>query len=452
MPAWARAAVDVLGEHHPDPVDETPTGRLIYRYRYEIGVVLVPRQSAKTTTALDIALGRCLAAPAAAPFLAAYAAQTGHVTTERMGDRFTEVGASPLLRDRLKPRLSQGTERLTVISSRSYIKAFPPKAGALRSSALDLVIVDEGQEHDMEPLGRLLDHTIHGTFTTRPRRQFLILGTAPDRPGTYLERYATLARAGAPGVALIDYGATPDEDPADPATWHRRHPGLAAGLTDEAFLRTQYELDPAGFAREHLNVWPAEGAASGAAIPASAWHAAALPDDEAHLLDTARPRPDGLALAVAVDGERAALCAAYRLDEHRVLVKVHHADAGTAWTLTAARDASRRFGLPVTVDAFGPAGPVVDELKRAGTWLDVVTTGAYTTACVGFLADVIADPPRLVHLAQPVLTTAALTAGRRVLDRGTWAWSRRAGDVTALEAASLAAHAARNAAPAPRVR
>jgi hypothetical protein len=448
MPPWAAAAVDILGEQLPDELDEHGTRA----YAYQFCVVLVPRQSAKTTTALDVALGRCLAAPRERPFYAAYAAQTGHVTTERMGDRFTEVSASPFLRDLLKPRLSQGTERLTVLSSKSHIKAYPPKSGALRGNALDLVIVDEGQEHDMEPLGRLLDHTIMGTFTTRPRRQFLILGTAPDRPGTYLEHYATRARAGAPGFALIDYGATPDEDPGDPAVWRRRHPGLAAGLTDESFLRSQFELDPAGFAREHLNVWPAEGAGSGAAIPTAAWNRAQLPTEAAALLDVARPRADALALAVAVDGERAALTAAYRLDEHRVLVKVLDAQPGTAWALTEAPALSRRLGLPILVDAFGPAGPVVDELRAAGAWVEVVTTGTYTTSCVGFLSAVLADPPTLAHLGQPILTAAALTAGRRVLDRGTWAWSRRGGDVTALESASIAAHAARTAPPGPRVR
>jgi hypothetical protein len=426
MPGWARSAVDLIGEL-------TPEGH----YAYPVVVVLVPRQSAKTTTALDIALGRAIAHR---DYRAAYAAQTGHVTTERMGERLEELGGSPLA-GRIRTRRSQGTERFTLTTTGSYCKAFPPRNGALRSSALDLVIVDEGQEHDDVPLGVALDHTIMPTFTTRPRRQYLILGTAPDRPGTYLERYATLARAGTPGVALVDYGALPDEDPGDPAVWHRRHPGLAAGLTDVDYLRSQWEFDPAGFTREHLNVWPV-GAVTAAVIPATDWADCLVPPADAAALSTSRPTADALAVAVAPDGARAAICAAYRLGSGVTLVKVLAEAPGTAWIAAEAKGWQLRTRRVVTIDVLGPAGPVADELRAAGVALDVVTTDGYARACAGFLADVLEH--RLRHLGQPVLDAAAGTAERRPMGER-WAWKRRGGDVSALEAASLAVGAARHA-------
>jgi hypothetical protein len=403
MPPWARLAVDVLGE-----VDEAG------RYVYDVGVILVPRQSAKTTTALDVALGRGLVHR---DYRAAYAAQTGHVTTERMGDRFTEVSLSPLLEPRCRLRRSAGTERLTVRAHGSYVKAFPPLDGALRSSALDLVIVDEGQEHDDDPLGKALDATIMPTFTTRPRRQFLVLGTAPDRPGTYLERYATLARAGAPGFALVDYGADPDEDPADPATWRRRHPGLAAGLTDEAFLQSQHDRNPDLFAREHLNVWP-KGRAGGA-IPSEAWEAASRPQT---------PPPAGTAwfgVDVAPGGVAAAVAAAWVDEDGRAHGSIVQAASGTAWLDGAVPDLLRRHAPAGWVwDRTSPADAILRRLLRG---VDGSLEWGDVAAGCAWLLEALVDG-RLEVGPDPDLDDAAAVAVRRMVgDSGRWAWGRRNG-------------------------
>jgi phage terminase large subunit-like protein len=155
-----RAVADLIGE-------QTAAGG----YAYPVCVILFPRQTGKTTFAFDLALGRALEQR---DYRAAYTAQTGHVTTERFGERMAELAATPLGR-RARIRRSQGTERIAF--GNSYLKAFPPRDGALRGSALDLVIVDEPQEIDAE-LGVQLDQTILPTFTTRRRRQLILIGTA----------------------------------------------------------------------------------------------------------------------------------------------------------------------------------------------------------------------------------------------------------------------------------
>jgi len=70
---WQRYVADVIGER-------TSSGR----YRYPLVVVTVPRQTGKTTWALDLALGRCMVH---SDYRVAYTAQTGHITTERFADR-----------------------------------------------------------------------------------------------------------------------------------------------------------------------------------------------------------------------------------------------------------------------------------------------------------------------------------------------------------------------------
>lgn len=424
MPPWAVAACDVLGERTPDG-----------QYAYPIGVILVPRQCAKTTTALDLALGRGMLDR---DYRAAYAAQTGHVTTERMGDRFTEVEGSPLA-SRLKVRRSQGTERITNTRTASYVKAYPPIAGSLRSSALDLVVVDEAQEHDDDPLGRALDATILPTFTTRPRRQLILLGTAPDRPGTYLGRYAALARAGAPGVALIDYGADEGEDPDDPATWHRRHPGLAAGLTDTAFLKTQRDLDPDLFAREFLNVWPVH--APGGAITGQSW------TDASRHEPAPAPGTASFGVDVSPGGGFAVVAAAWPTGPGRVHAAIVQAAPGTAWLDAALPDllAAHR---PVTWswDALSPAAAIMARLRIPGTGYGFPDLAAGTAWVIEALGD------RLTVTPDEDLDRAAASAVLRTVgDTGRAAWGRKASGapITPLVAMTAAVWSVANPPAAP---
>ncbi len=289
---WARQAADLIGEWTYDD-----RGRVTYRY--PVVVVNVPRQCSKTTFALDLFIGRALQVPG---YRAAYTAQTGHATSARFYERFDAIARHPIGR-KARTRRSAGTERLTLPGG-SYVKAFPPISGSLRGDALDLVLMDEAQEHDDE-LGTALDHTILPVFTTRPRRQLVLLGTAGESPTGYLWRYLEAARAGAPGVALIEYGADDDDDPGDPAVWARTHPGMAGGLTDAAYLASVHALDPAAFRREYLNVWPRT--ASSVALDPDAWTACA---DE---LQTAAPRGRAVfAVDSNYDRTRTAVAAAWQ--------------------------------------------------------------------------------------------------------------------------------------------
>lgn len=406
-----RATADVIGELLPNG-----------HYRYPIVVVLWPRQCGKTTWVMDVALGRCLQNP---DYRVAYAAQTGHVTTERMGDRFLELADGPLS-TRVKTRRSAGTERAT-LPGRSYLKAFPPKAGALRSSALDLVIVDEAQEHGTV-LGEQLDLTIIPTFTTRPRRQLILIGTAGTDTSDYLRRYLKAARAGESGYAVIEYGAPDDADTDAEETWQTSHPGLACGLTDLAALRqARAAMGPAGFAREYMNRWTRTGERT---INPTDWDAVQVPADAV--------KPAGrwcLALDVDSDRSTAAIAAAtpegdLELIEHR---------AGLDWTVARVLDLQSRYGYPVAARRYGAAGPIVDALERAGADLILMTAGDAANASAA-LADAITSRDLRI-IASVALTDAANGAVRRVLpDSGGFTWSRTASTapVAPLIAASYA--------------
>ena len=143
-----------------------------------------------------------------------------------MVERIEELAGGPLA-NRVRLRRSAGTERIT-LPGRSYLKAFPPKAGALRSNALDLVIVDEAQEHGVL-LGAQLDLTISPVFSTWPRRQLVLVATAGTDSSDYLLRYLENARKTLPGYCVVEFGIHDGEDVDDETLWPLRHPGPRPG-------------------------------------------------------------------------------------------------------------------------------------------------------------------------------------------------------------------------------
>lgn len=426
---YQRGMADLLGEQLPDG-----------RYAASVGVVLLPRQTGKTTSVFDLAMGRCAAHR---DYRAAYTAQTGHVTTERFGERMAQLNATALGR-RVKLRRSQGTERMAFAAG-SFLKAFPPKAGALRGSTLDLVVVDEAQEITAE-LGVVLDQEIMPTQATRPRRQVVLIGTAGTDASGYLARHLAAARAGTPGYALLEYGAEDTDDPTDPAVWHRVHPGLAAGLTDDGALATALAvMGVTSFAREYLNVWQTT---SDRVIPAVEW--AAIRHRDGIPAEGVAPV---LGADVAIDRSAAAIVACWPDTEGVPTLEVVAYGPGTDWVADRLAQLHAEHGSPVVLDGgTGPASTVVDQLRdraeQLPPWVRAVTPREYTTACAQLLDAVLDRSIR--HRGAAELDAAVAAAARRTVGDG-WAWSRRlpAVDVSPLVAGSLALFGDRHRAPAP---
>jgi hypothetical protein len=383
--------------------EQTPTGR----YRYPIAVLLFPRQCGKTTFVLDLAIGRARAKP---DYRCAYTAQTGHKTTENLTARFTELEAGPLAAT-ARIRRSAGTERIT-LPRRSYLKAFPPKAGSLRSDALDLVIVDEAQEHG-EILGLALDGTIIPTFATRPRRQLIVIGTAGTDRSAYLARYLKQARAGAPGYAVVEFGASDGVDFLDPAVWPTTHPGLACGLTDTDALAQALEvLGPAGFLREYGNVWTRTYTRL---ISTEEWAAVQV--------DASTPRPTGrLCLSVALEADRSAAAVAVAAEDgYRELVD---ARPGVDWVTARCLELQAGYRAPIAVDRYGATGTVADALELAGADLLPMAVLDVANATAGFL-DGVSDHRLRIYPADALTEAVAGAATRALGDTGGVAWSHR---------------------------
>lgn len=397
---YQRAIAEVAGE-----LDEAGG------YAHPVIALTMPRQSAKTATAYDVALGR---GRGYRDYRVRYSTHKGTITSDRFIDWFLEIERSPLV-NQAKLRKSRGTEAVGWPRTGSYFQAFPAREGALRSAALDLVIVDEAQEHD-DVLGRALTEMIDATFSTRHRRQLWVIFSAGTDASTYARTYLDRGRAGDPLVALFDFGCPLDIDPTDPARWADWHPGLAYGLTDAAALHLALSNDAAAFVREYGNVWTRTAAAP--TIPLDAWDAA---------VSAATDMPAGRrCLAVDVELDRSA--AAFALaGPDRTLELVEDA---VAPELAAARalELADLFDAPIAIDSAGPVATVLDELRRLipasqqGRRLIVLNTSAVAVAAGGWLDDLKAG--RLRVWPHPALTAAVAVAATRPLGEA-WAWSKR---------------------------
>jgi hypothetical protein len=345
------------------------------------------------------------------------------MVSERFTEWIDELEGHPALATRIKARRSGGTERITVRATRSYLKAFPPKDGALRGPALDTVVIDEAQEHD-DILGAALDKTAIPTMNTRRRRQLFVVGTAGTDQSAYFARYLQLARDRTPGYALFDYGAPEGIDTDDEELWPTWHPGLMAGITDLAALRmARGALGAAGFAREYATVWTRTAATR--VIPEDAWASVQ------HTTDMPAG-PGCLAIDVAFDRSHAAIVLAGP-GRHVEVVDVLPVEQATDLVLAL----HRAQGLRIAIDNRGPNVTVHEALERAGAQLLTMTSYDVVVAAAGFLDAVKAGDVSV--WPNPALDEAVALAGTRPLGDG-FAWSRRAsaGSIAPLVAATAA--------------
>jgi hypothetical protein len=374
-------------------------------YAYTTIVVTMPRQCAKSTTSYDVALGR---GRAYRDYRVKYSTHKGTITSDRYADWFLELERFPRVLADMRLRRSRGTEAIGWRRTGSYFQAFPARDGALRSAALDAVVVDEAQEHDAV-LGEALKRTITPTFSTRPRRQLWVVFTAGTDASTYAREYYDKAVAGEPGYAIFDYGCPDDVDPLDRTLWHTWHPGLAYGLTDYDALDMALGEGVAAFVREYGNLWTRT--AAGRVIPEDAWravqHTNAMPPGRACFAVSAAF--DRTHAAIAVAGPRRHL-------EVIDIVPVENAAA-------RALELQTRHGVPIAIDGHGPTVTVHDELVRAKANLLTMTSYDVAVAAAGFLDAVKAR--NLSVWPHPALDDAVEVAGTRPLGDG-FAWSHRA--------------------------
>lgn len=421
---WQQLVADVSMELDP------ATGLPWYR---EV-VIVVPRQSGKTTLTLGKAVHRARAF--GSPQNIAYAAQTRNDSRKKWeDDHIAALDASPFGRRKPKPyrvRLTNGNEAILWDNgSRHGIVAGTESSG--HGSTLDLAFVDEAFK---QPDGRL-EQAFKPAMVTRTGAQLYVVSTAgaSAAKSPYLWQKVESGRARTQAgdtssrVAYFEWSAAEDADRGDPATWWATMPALGHTILEETIAANFESMAPDEFDRAFLNRWTSGVAAS--VIPSDRWREAATLSG---LSD-----PVCFGVDVSPDGEWSSIVAAGAADGGGVGVEVVDRARGAGWVVPRLTDLVARH-RPSSI-VFSSSGPGIflsaDLVAAFGSLVHDASVSELKAACSGLLADVIEGG--LVHAGTPDLNAAVDGASRRIIGDA-WLWSRRSSavDISPLVAATLA--------------
>ncbi len=301
------------------------------------------------------------------------------------------------------------------------------------------LVLDECQilpEHTMSDLAPTLNQA------SNP--QIVLIGTPPkaNDPGEVMERLRGEALSGRGRKLLyVEYSADPNADPDDPVQRNRANPSHGNRTPPEAVDRLRSLLTTEDFMREAMGVWAPTGAKQ--VFGEEAWEACSSPESSGLEMSAF-----GIALSRHLNG--GALVGAGTDAEGNVVVKPLRVSDGTGWTVRSAQELQEKHGALAVVDSKGPAAVLIPQLESADIDLRVTTTTEKLDACSEFYS--LVRERRLRHSDYPELDMSVQGAiQRKVGERWAWGSKDSAADISALEAATLAAWGVAHGEVTPKV-
>jgi hypothetical protein len=426
---WQRYVADVAGERRPDG-----------SYEYQVVLVLVPRQTGKTTLIRAEGVHSCLVC--SRDFF--YTAQTGKDARERWMDLVKMIRVNDALKDRVKVGLRGGSEQLTFLDSGSAFRVFAPTPESLHGYTPPKVAIDEAFALDAMA-GELLMGAIGPAQFTIVDKQIWIVSTMGTAESVFLHDWVDRALGGMARVALFLWGAADHHDVFSPSDVEQFHPGVGFELNGKLLAADDVvsqadRLSRAEYERAFGNRRTLTGSNL---ITREAWGEMA-PGVE--LQPPADPRSVILAYDVAEHRAASAIVAVW---EDRVTglpaVQVVRHEPGSSWLAPAVVDLATRWrpGRIVSIDN-GPVLDVTEDVTREGVDVDVLAERRFAAASGAFLEDV--TDRGLVHDGTRLLADSVVGLVTRSAAVDGVAFSRRhsVGDSSPAFAAVAALHVHRD--------
>ncbi|WP_040426495.1 terminase large subunit domain-containing protein [Corynebacterium mastitidis] len=432
---WQEWAADVIGEVTPEGLP-----------RWPMVVISVPRQSGKTTLLLAACIHRMMTGRRKKVWSTA---QTGQKARKKWLEQ-VEIMESEVfpLRSLFKAKKAAGSEQLTFTRLNSTFSPHPPNEESLHGEQSDLNFIDEAWVFD-DAEAQALMQAIVPTQTTRRGAQTIVVSTMGTARSTWFHGLVDKAKQPSSGIALLEWGIDPGDDPTDLGLVASHHPAFGHTMDMAALERAAKQLVPMEFARAYGNL---RTGARDRFIPLTAWQSA----------ESTVPIPDTclVVFGAAVDYQRTETAiAACAVVDGVPTIEMIDVRPGTGWATDRLIELRERHDTPPpVVDPIGPSGPLFDQLKQRGHEPPAFNVRALTSSCADLLdritrtdSDGLAAPEVRIRPHQALDLAAELAEQRRVGDA--WAWERRraAGSIAALEAATLALYGALHR-PAPPIK
>lgn len=399
------------------------------RYRFRTVLILVGRQSGKTTLLKVWALWRLyrdeakLVLGAAQSLDIAREAWQGSVELAAEGD--LPVG---------KVRQANGEQCLWTDTGARY-RITAATRGAGRGLSVDMLIMDEVREQRDWAAWSALSKTV----IARPKGQIVCISNAGDDESVVLNSLRESALGGKDDtICLLEWSAPEGCDLNDPDMWAMSLPGLGH-ILDESSVRSAIATDPPAVARTELLCQHVTTINS--AIDATGWANGADPNGS---IAPYRGRLTA-GLDVSLDGHHVALLVATVLEDGRARV-----EPVASWTSTleARRELSDLLKLIAPLElAWFPGGPAnaLAPILTALPYGNPLSGTDVTAACMGF-AD-LAQAGMVLHNSDALLDGQVASAQKLAQGDGYRFTRKGSGNCNALYAAAGAVFAARTAKP-----
>jgi hypothetical protein len=411
---------------------------------FEVGLV-VPRQNGKGSVLEARELHGLFCEPDTRLIL--HSAHEFKTAKEAFRRIVTLIDRSPRLKKQVDHvRYTTGEEGVE-LKDGSRLKFVARSSGSGRGFSGDLVILDEAYNLSQEMMSALLP-----TMSARPNPQLWYTSSAPlpASVSDVLRRLCRRGREGSAGLAYAEWCAPHDPkrvdlvDLDDRENWAAGNPGLGLRLSEEFTELERKALQPEDFARERLGVWPDIDASDLWAVIGRAQWERCLADE------STRPAvPAAIAFDIPPDRSSGSIgCAAPFQDG--VWVDVLDHGPGTGWMLDRLVTLKQRYPRAVfCCDASGPAGSLLDPLRKAGVKrVKALSTQDHKQACGDFFDAVVGSPastgraevpPSVRHAGRAELDEAVAGATKRRVGDA-WLWDRRNSgvDISPLVAVTLA--------------
>lgn len=396
--------------------------------------VSAPRQNGKSQLIVARALAGVLLFGEKTIIISAHETDSARLVWKRLVD---VVEDNPTLEKRVTGRMDAINREFLSFgrgAEKQTIKLKARRAAGARGFSADCLLLDEGQI-----LGKQAWGSIVPTMSAMPNPQLWLFGTPPtmEDDAFAFTRVRDSALHKKARHTWLEWAADPKDDIDDPATWAKANPSYGVRISHEACVDDRAAMDDEQFALERLGIWADPTKTGGDAFDQGAWEACQASDLE--------PVVDALGVAVAFDRLHASIGAAGLVGDQLVVGAVDRRE-GTAWVIPELRRLQEKYGCPVVVDPGGPSAELVAGLELAGVNIDEDFKNATT---LGLACQIVYDRVRagtLSHPGHPDLDAAVSVATRRDVGEGpsAWAWARRrsGGDISMLEAVTLAGWAA----------
>lgn len=399
--------------------------------------VAVPRQNGKNAAAevvelyLTVVLGlRILHTAHQVPTAQKHFRRLLHFFGEQRDDpraRFPELNA--LVES---VRRTHGQEAIILKSGASIEIAYRSKNSG-RGFTVDVLVLDEAQQLTDDGLEALLP-TISSAPSGQPVTIYMGTPPGPSAEGEVFTRWRKNVIDGFhKAAAYLEWSAEPGADLDDEDNWLLTNPALGRRVHRKTIRAERQKFSDAGFARERLGMWPADGGVE--VVPRKVWESLAMePEAEWPLASVGLdmdPERTSVKVCMAVHSE---------FGQHLELsMNAPWAEEGAQALVETIFKATKRR-IPVVIDAMSPAVSLVPLMQKKGMKVYVLRGGEYVQACGAFV-DALTRDRTVTHSGQEELTVSMQGLSKqKVGDGGGFKWSRKSieEDISAAIAATCA--------------